>query len=528
MDCILTLDQIIPRAARLYADKTAFKYLKQSITYRELDDKTNQLANYLLAKGLTKGDRVGVFLPRCIEIPIAIYGILKAGAAFVPLDSNMPVSRLDHIIKDCQITMLVCAKSTTKKIEALLATCDHLLLTIGLEEKLASDLHQNVTWNELEAKAKKEAPGLRIMASDLAYIMYTSGTTGVPKGIMHTHYSGLSYARLSKQQYDVIPDDVIANHSPLHFDISTFGYLSSPLACATTVIISEGHTKFPMSLAQLIKKEAITIWYSVPIALIQLSNLDALKTMDIRSVRWVLFGGESYPTKDLLKLMAIWPNAQYSNVYGPAEVNQCTFYTVPKTIDEASPIPLGHVWPDTDMLILDDDDNPVASGELGKLLISSSTMMYGYWNNDELSEKGFYYSASEKMKNFTKRYYRTGDLVRLTAEGLLLFYGRGDRQIKTRGYRVELNEVESALQNISEIKKAAVFAYTHPDFGKLIGASIVLNQNSIMDKNKIRNLLAQALPKYCIPEKINFVESLQRTSAGKVDYKQLSLDNNEV
>jgi amino acid adenylation domain-containing protein len=527
MEYIYTLDKILPRAAKLHARKTAFKYLNDAISYEDLEEKTNQLAHYLLDNGIGKGDRIGILLPRSLEIPIALYAILKVGAAFVPLDFNMPTSRLQQIVQDCQMSFIVTCKNGRNKIKALLEENISNIHTIGLENPSLSSVHSNVAWNEIYDSQQKEAVNTGINADDLAYIMYTSGTTGTPKGIMHTHYSGLSYAKLSLQQYGVQSDDIIANHSPLHFDISTFGYLTAPLACATTVIISEGHTKFPVSLAQLIQQEEITIWYSVPVALIQLSNLEITSTLNISSIRWVLFGGESYPAKELKKLMDLWPKAQFSNVYGPAEVNQCTHYTVPKDIDIEASIPLGYIWPNTEMLILDEQDQPVPKGEIGKLLISSATMMYGYWNKEELTEKAFYISKKEKMKNFSKKYYRTGDLVKIDTQGLLIFYGRGDRQIKTRGYRVELNEVELALLNIPEIKNAAVFSYNHQDFGKLIAASIVLKTELPIDTNKIQNILAKTLPKYSIPEKFNFVDSIKRTPAGKIDYAGLSLENNE-
>ena len=527
MEYVFTLDKILPRAANLYADKTAFRYLKQSITFGSLNEKTNQLANYLLAHGLSKGDRVGILLPRSLEIPIAIYAVLKAGGVFVPLDINMPQSRLEHIVNDCQISFIVSHKTAKNKIKLLVDEKASEIHTIGLNNPSFSPSHINAEWDEIFETSSTNPPNIKIAENDLAYIMYTSGTTGTPKGIMHTHFSGLSYAKLSQLQYSVKPDDIIANHSPLHFDISTFGYLTAPLSFATTVIISEAHTKFPVSLAQLIKKENITIWYSVPVALMQITNLEMLKTLEIDSIRWVLFGGESYPTKQLLKLMDIWTGAEYSNVYGPAEVNQCTYYTVPKNIDEKDLIPLGKVWPNTEMLILDDQDQPVENGEIGKLLINSSTMMHGYWNNEKLTENAFFVFTNGNMNNFSKKYYRTGDLVKINEQGHMVFYGRGDRQIKTRGYRVELNEVESKLLNIPEVSEAGVFSYNHKDFGKLIGASIVLNPESILDKAKIRNHLASSLPKYCIPEKINFVDSIKRTSAGKVDYNYLLMEHSE-
>ncbi len=528
MEYIFTLDKIIPNAARLHAAKKAFIYLNQSITYGELEKKTNQLAHYFLENGLSKGERVGILLPRNLEIPIAIYGALKAGGVFVPLDVNMPQSRLIHIIEDCKISFIVTGKFSRKKIDSLCEVVSHDIHTIGLEGQEPQAICKNAEWSEIYNSDKDFMPDTNIQAGDLAYIMYTSGTTGNPKGIMHTHKSGLSYATLSQQQYEVDSKDIVANHSPLHFDISTFGYLTAPLASATTVIISEAHTKFPVSLAQLIKKERISIWYSVPVALIQLTDTPILDSLGIDTIRWVMYGGEPYPTKQLKKLMSLWPTAQYSNVYGPAEVNQCTYYTIPKDIDEKSSVPIGQVWQDTEMLILDDNDQAVKNGEIGKLLIHSTTMMNGYWNNEELTQQAFYHHQNDEKKNLFKKYYRTGDLVRINERGLLEFQGREDRQIKTRGYRVELNEVESILLNIPDIANAAVYPYNHPDFGKLIGANVISAPESQLDKQKIQNILAESLPKYCVPEKINFVDTIQRTSAGKVDYKLLTLENNEL
>ena len=182
---------------------------------------------------------------------------------------------------------------------------------------------------------------VKILESDLAYIMYTSGSTGAPKGIMHTHHSGLSYAKLSTQVYDVKPSDRIANHAPLHFDISTFGYFSGPLASATTVIIPDAYTKLPASLSTLMEQEKISIWYSVPLALVQLLHNGVLEARDLSSLRWVLYGGENFMPKYIRSLMALWSNATFSNVYGPAEVNQCTFYHLNMPPESDGPIPIG-------------------------------------------------------------------------------------------------------------------------------------------------------------------------------------------
>ena len=172
---------------------------------------------------------------------------------------------------------------------------------------------------------------LKINETDLAYIIFTSGSTGRPKGIMHSHFSALNYARLSANTYELEESDVLSNFSSLHFDMSTMDYLTVTYAGASAVIISEAYTKIPASLSRLMQDEAISIWYSVPFALIQLLQHGLLEQRDLSSLRWVLYGGEPFAPKHLKKLMDLWPHARFSNVYGPAEVNQCTYYHLPNS-----------------------------------------------------------------------------------------------------------------------------------------------------------------------------------------------------
>ena len=323
----------------------AFKYLKDSINYEDLFKCANQLALVLKENGVVRGDRIGVFLTANVETAIAIYGIMKAGAAYVPIDTNAPKARIAYLLKDCGIKIIVSDKTQTNNLRNLLEEYVQLECIIGVDEEFPI---QTISWSEVFKAPKKEV-GVRVLEDDLAYIMYTSGTTGVPKGIMHTHRSGLNYAKLSKDLYQVNSDDIFGNHSPLHFDISTFGFLTMPFACGMTVIISEAHKKFPTSLSQLIETEKLTIWYSVPLALTQMLQKGVLHKRNLKSLRWVLFGGEPFPSKHLRELMKLMANATFSNVYGPAEVNQCTFHHLSELPEVDSPIPLGQAWGNTEI-----------------------------------------------------------------------------------------------------------------------------------------------------------------------------------
>ena len=310
--------------------------------------------------------------------------------------------------------------------------------------------------------------------------MYTSGSTGTPKGLMHTHHSGRAYAVLSAAEYGVEPSDRLGNHSPLHFDMSTFEMLTGPLCGATTVLIPEAATMFPRSLAELIERERLTFWYSVPLALIQLLQRGGVEERDCSSLRWVLFGGEPFPPKHLARLMELWPHARFSNSYGPAEVNQCTAYHVPKgplPLDE--PLPIGPVWRGAQGLVVDADDGIVEPGRPGELLIRAPTMMAGYWGRPDLDEHAFFRRSARS--GLEELFYRTGDLVREGEGGNLQFLGRKDRQIKVRGHRVELDEIEALLTAQDGVAEAAAVDLRDEDGAASIAAAARLRDGARVD-----------------------------------------------
>jgi non-ribosomal peptide synthetase component F len=338
-EMVKTLPDILENSSRLFPNNEAFRCGDQYLTYEDLNFKTSQLANHLIRSGVKKGDRVGIYMNRCIETVVAVYGILKSGAAYVPLDSTAPHARTLFLLNDCGIRFLVTTPNQSKRILKVLEEDSPIKQIIGLSEDVG-----HVSWKTIYNIPLENYKNLKISGHDLAYIMYTSGSTGTPKGIMHTHNSALAYAELSANLYGLNSKDRVGNHAPLHFDISTFGYFSSPYAGATTVIIPDAHTKFPVSLAKLIEAEKLTVWYSVPLALIQLWLSGALKNHNLQSLRWVLFGGENFTIKYLRALMLCWPNTKFSNVYGPAEVNQCTFHNLKQIPYLEEHIPIGKVW----------------------------------------------------------------------------------------------------------------------------------------------------------------------------------------
>ncbi len=495
----------------------AVRYQGEELTYAELAEKSAQLANFLITHGVRRGDRVGIYMNKNLYSAVAIYGILSAGASYVPLDPFSPPDRLSFVINDCEINFII---SNQVKIGSLVEIQKNTkligILGIDSDSEIKTATYP---WDEIFTSAT-DRPNIPLVEQDLAYILYTSGSTGTPKGIMHTHRSGLSFAEWAVKTYQIVHSDRISNHAPLHFDLSTFDFFASALAGATTVIIPEGITKLPASMAKWIQDERITIWYSVPFALIQMLERGSLDKKDLTSLRWVLFAGEPFPTKHLRTLMKTIPWAKFSNLYGPTETNVCTYYHVaPISEDTDEPIPIGIVCENTEDLVVDAEGMPLPDGQIGELLIRGGTVMKGYWGRPDLTEKGFY---RRPMFGYCEDiFYRTGDLVQKMPDGNYKFFGRKDRQIKTRGYRVELDEVEAALLSHPNVHEAAAYPIPDVEGSHLIEAAVILVQGGSLNEDELIKHLSGRLPNYAIPAKINISDDFPRTSTGKINRREL-------
>ncbi len=514
---IHTLAQIIERSAVQFPEKDAFRCLDNSITYAQLNIKANQLAAYLITSGIIKGERVGIYMNRCLDTTIAVYGILKAGAAYVPMDPFMPLNRTISIMQDCGIEHVMTTPSQLKKIKSLVEKTSFLKSIVGISENLGTT---TFSWENIYSKSLEDFCPPRIMEEDLAFILYTSGSTGIPKGIMHTHKSGLSLARLAANLYDFNETDRIGTFAPLHFDPSTFGYYASPLVGATAVIIPDAHLKLPVSLSALVEKEKITVWFSVPLVLIQLLTKGEIEKHDFSSLRWVLFAGEVFITKHLRALMQQWPHAQFSNLYGPAEVILCTYYNLDSVPEMDEPIPIGTVWGNTEYKILDHTDKEAKKGVPGELVVRTTTMMHGYWDNKALTEQSFY--RVKIASGYDHIYYRTGDLVKENDNNELLFLGRNDRQIKLRGYRIELDEIEFTLLKHELIEEAAVMVVEKSDKSHELVAVVKPLFGSSIEAQSLTAFCKTYLPGYAVPETVEILEDFPRTSSGKINRKEIT------
>lgn len=516
-----TLPHLIEQSAERFPDKVAFRFLGNSLTYSELSMKMNQLANQLIELGVQKGDRVGIYMARSLETAVAMYGIMQAGAVYVPINPMQPAARTLFLLKDCVIQHLVTNAAQKRNLPQIIDENTVLKTVIGTEVDLPIS---TISWATVFEKSTIK-PTVSILENDRAYMLYTSGSTGTPKGIVHTHYSGLAYAKLCVEAYDLTEKDVFGNHAPIYFDISTLGYFAAPMVGATTIIASEAHIKMPASLSQLIETEQISVWYSVPLALIQMLQRGALDKRNMSQLRWVIFAGELFPTKHLKALMQVWGNAQFSNAYGPTETNVCTYYNVPEKLESDAPISIGKPWGNTEILILNEAEKPVNKGEAGELLVRSGTLMEGYWGRPDLNRKSFF--IVKKEGNLDVVFYKTGDSVKEETDGNLTFLGRKDRQVKTRGFRVELDEISTFLLQNETVEEAAVYTVSNAEQEVLIEAAVILKNKQTTTSDDLISNLKKVLPSYALPHQINVVTEFPRTATGKVNLKKISSNHSD-
>jgi acyl-coenzyme A synthetase/AMP-(fatty) acid ligase len=332
---------------------------------------------------------------------------------------------------------------------------------------------------------------------------------------MHSHATALAFIDWVSQEFQPTADDRFSSHAPFHFDLSILDIYVPLKHGASVVLINSEAGKQPGTLAELIEKARITIWYSTPSILRMLVEFGRLEERDCSALRIVNFAGEVFPTKHLRALMALWAQPVYYNLYGPTETNVCTYHKVPPQLPEdAGGLPIGRKCSGDELLIVNTDNEPVAKGEEGELLAAGGSVMLNYWNLPERNASAF-------VEIGGVRWYRTGDIVREDADGELLFIGRRDRMVKRRGFRVELGEIEAALLRHPSIPEAAAVAETKEEGEVEIRAFYTWTDEKPPSLLGMKQYCARNLPLYMVPDRLSCVPHMPKTSTDKIDYQQL-------
>ncbi len=488
-----------------------------SITYGELAHLADRVRDRLRVMGVCRGDRVGIHLHKSIDAVAAVFGILKAGAAYVPVDPDAPAARNAYILDNCAVKAVLIERGYDEKfLEEFPAqgTPPPLLVLHGTGAGKALE-------DALDRAPPHEPPhsggDATTAPQDLAYILYTSGSTGKPKGVMLSHENATSFVDWCSETFQPQATDRFSSHAPFHFDLSILDLHVAVKHAAALVLISEERGKDPIHLARLIAEQRITIWYSAPSILSLMAQFGNIPEQDWSALRLVLFAGEVFPVKHLRTLCTLAPRPRYFNLYGPTETNVCTYYEVrPPVPDErTTPYPIGRVCEHLRGKVVDEANREVPKGEEGELCITGPGVMQGYWSLPEQTARGFL------VDNDGTRWYRTGDVVIEPPDGEFVYRGRRDRMVKRRGYRVELGEIEAGLYRHPLIKEAAVIALPDVDAGVRITAFLSSKDGERISMIALKRFCAEQLPLYMIPDRFSWLDALPRTSTDKTDYQRL-------
>ncbi len=482
MDKIEKLHELLEVSAGLFPDNIAVCYLDRSITYHQLNSSSNLISDDLKAIGAKEGSRVAICAPKSIDFVSSIFGILKSGAAYLPVDYSSPIERNKFIIQNGEVSAIIISKELFHYFES--------------EFSFVSDLDNNLVIAKNNNSLSKKSP------PDLAYILYTSGSTGIPKGVMYSNSAALEFVNWSSEIFKPSHIDTFSSHAPFHFDLSIFDLFVSIKHGAKLVLIKEEVGKQPLLLAKLIAEQKISIWYSTPSILNMLAEYGKMEKYDFGNLRFILFAGEVFPITQFKVLKNKVPAAVYYNLYGPTETNVCTYYRL--TDQLYTQIPIGKVCEHYRCLIVDEE-----------IFIRGSGVMLGYWNLPE--QDAFWKDSSNNV------WYKTGDLVDIDGSGNYIFKGRRDRMVKRNGYRIELDEIEVALDKHDFISKSAVLGNANSDGQMIISAIILLKTDGEKSVIKMKEYCMNNLPSYMVPNDIVFVEDLPYTSSHKVDYQKLKL-----
>jgi amino acid adenylation domain-containing protein len=493
---------------------------ERSLTYSELDAAANRCAHLLRRSGVEHGDRVGLFLEKSIEALVGIYGILKAGATYVPLDPAAPAARLAGIAANAGLSCLITRREKEDAWPDLVAEgapLETLVVLDAIDGDVAAPAGvRAVTTTALEDCPGDAPPEGPRSQSDLAYILYTSGSTGVPKGVMLSHLNALAFVDWVVDEFAVTESDRLSSHAPLHFDLSVLDLFAAASAGAAVVLVPTQLSLFPIELARWIRDAQISVWYSVPSILTLLVLRGKLHDTAFPDLRTVLFAGEVFPTKYLHQLMELLPGVRFANLFGPTETNVCTWYEVtPFAGDPPPSIPIGKAIADVEVYAVAEDGSPTPVGEVGELYVGGPTVMQGYWGDEERTA-----ATLDRDPAGRRNVYRTGDLGYLDERGDWIFLGRRDAQIKSRGYRIELGDIEAALHQHPSVVECAVVAIPDEVVTNRIKAFVVTREG--VDGEELSRFCHARIPRYMTPELYEFRDQLPRSSTGKVDRRKLA------
>jgi amino acid adenylation domain-containing protein len=483
--------EYLDRTVAAHPDKVALVDEHARCTFATLARRARAIADHIRVSAGSTKQPIAIYLPKSIDAVVACFGILASGNIYAPLDTKSPLARTRAILQQLEPAVVITDAAGAEALRGL-----PLWIVDGRESE-----------SEI---ATLIPPGA--IDTDPAYIIHTSGSTGVPKGVVIPHRGIIDYIDWAIATFPINANTVIGNQSPLFFDNSTLDLYLCAATGATLVLIPETLFSFPIRLLEYVAQHEITFLFWVPSVLIQVANARVLATAALSRLTTILFAGEVMPNRHLNEWRRHLPHACFANLYGPTEITvDCTYYIVDREFADDDPLPIGIPCRNTDILILDEHD---ACSDRGELCVRGASLALGYWNDPEKTAGAF--AQNPLNPHYPERIYRTGDVVARNERGELLFIGRKDTQIKHLGYRIELGEIELAAAGIPGIRNACVVYDSSRQ-------EICMFYESADDVSPatLRTDLSRTLPKYMLPTKFHRLDALPKNANGKTDRLQL-------
>lgn len=484
------LDHIVQE----YPEKIAFANEQDSMTFSQVHENARKVAVGLIKENIFKQPIV-VFMEKSPICITSFLGAAYSGNFYTPIDTQMPPSRIHKIVETLQPAVIVTNQDLFPLAKEIFG--EHKIF-------LYEDLQNNVDDPKMIQDVR-----FRQLDTDLLYILFTSGSTGEPKGVTISHQAVVDYIEWITDAFSFDEHTVFGNQAPLYFDVSLQDIYVPLKMGATTYLIAQEQFSFPIRLLEYLKEKDINTIFWVPSALILVVNLKALGRVDLPNLKKVLFAGEVMPNKQLNQWRKAFPQIEFANLYGPTEITEiCTYYKVNREFNDEDLLPMGKACENMDVFVLNENNELVTGNEIGELCVRGRGLSYGYYNNPQKTAEAFVQNPLQP--NYHEMIYRTGDLVRYNEFGELMYAGRKDFQIKHMGHRIELGEIETAALAVEGIKQACCLYDT-------ARSRIVLFYAGAKNDEELKELLPAYIPHYMIPNRFVKMDEIPLNMNGKLD-----------
>ena len=478
-------------------NKVAFSTGKESMTFGEVEASAKAIGSFLAGEGYY-GEPIVIFMDKHPRTVTSFYGVIYAGCFYVCIDEKMPRARIEAIFESLHPRAIISDRKNLKTAESF-----------GVERVY---LYDDICESPIDCEALVRIRA-RQSSTDAIYVVFTSGSTGVPKGVVACHRSVIDYTETLTEALGFTEDTVFANQTPLYFDAPLKELMPTIKLGATTYFVPKMLFSFPVKLVEYLDEHKINTVCWVVSALTQISSLGALENHTPKYLTTVAFGSEVFPKKQYELWRAALPEARFFNLYGPTEATGMSCYwKADRVLDGEEPIPVGRPFDNTDIILLDENDKRAADGEQGEICIRGTCLTMGYYNNPEKTAEVFVQNPLNRA--YPELIYRTGDIGRYNAYGELVFVCRKDSQIKHMGHRIELGEIESAAQKLTEVARAAC---VYDNEGKRIALFYVGD----IDEKTLGARLGEYLPRYMCPQMIERLSAMPLTDNGKIHRREL-------